>query len=148
LKNILDYIRELTNKRLNPAQVRMMHPLVLAYIGDTVYDLFVRLYLIHTQETSVHRLHLKSTSYVRAGSQSEALHEIEKVLTDEEKYFVRRGRNAKSGTIPKNASIIDYRWATGFESLIGYLYLTDQEERLSEIMGLILKAGNEIKGDG
>ncbi|HHY82526.1 MAG TPA: Mini-ribonuclease 3 [Clostridiales bacterium] len=121
----------------------MMHPLVLAYLGDTVYDLFVRTYLIHTNDVSVHQLHLKSVSFVKAGSQSKSLHEIDNLLTEDEKYIVRRGRNAKSGTVPKNADVVEYRQATGFESLIGYLYLTHQEERLCEILGHVLKAENQ-----
>ena len=144
LNDLLTYIGSLTNKELDLAQVRMMHPLVLAYIGDTVYDLFVRTYLIHSYDVSVHQLHLKSISFVRAKSQSEALHKIEELLTEEEKAIVRRGRNAKSGTIPKNADVTEYRWATGFESLLGYLYLLGQEERLCDIAGAILKSGEEF----
>jgi ribonuclease-3 family protein len=138
LKHFLDYIRKITNKELDSNQVRMMNPLVLAYIGDTVYDLFVRTFLIYTCDVSVHQLHLKSISFVNAGSQSETLHEIGDLLTDDEKYIVRRGRNAKSSTIPKNADVTEYRRATGFECLLGYLFLSGQEERLCEIIGYVL----------
>jgi len=143
LKQILEYIKSISGREFTPSQVRMMHPLVLAYLGDTVYDLFVRTYLIHTNDVSVHQLHLKSVSFVKAGSQSKSLHEIDNLLTEDEKYIVRRGRNAKSGTVPKNADVVEYRQATGFESLIGYLYLTHQEERLCEILGHVLKAENQ-----
>lgn len=139
MKQLLDYIGGITDRQLDAAQVRMMNPLVLAYIGDTVYDLFVRTFLVHAWDVSVHQLHLKSISFVNAGSQSETVHEIEALLTEDEKYIVRRGRNAKSGTIPKNADVTEYRWATGFESLLGYLYLTGQEERLCEIAGYVFK---------
>jgi ribonuclease-3 family protein len=142
LKVLLDYIGSITNRKLDKAQVGMIHPLVLAYIGDTVYDLFVRTLLIHSCDASVHQLHMRSISFVNAGSQSETLHEIEDLLTEDEKSIVRRGRNAKSGTIPKNADVADYRRATGFESLLGYLYLTGQEERLIEIFGYVLKREN------
>ena len=138
VSELLDDIRNSTGKTFDQAQVRMMHPLVLAYVGDTVYDLFVRTYLIHTYDIPVHQLHMKSISFVKAGSQSETLHDIDELLTEEEKYIVRRGRNAKSGTIPKNADVTEYRWATGFESLLGYLYLTGQEERLCEILRFVL----------
>ncbi len=141
MKELMDYISSITSKELTVAQVRMMHPLILAYIGDTVYDLFVRTYLIFTNDVKVHQLHLMSISFVKAQSQSEALHNIEESLTEDEKYIVKRGRNAKSGTIPKNADVTEYRWATGFESLLGYLYLTGQEKRLCEIAGNILQAG-------
>lgn len=139
MKQFLKYIASITNKELDLNQARMMNPLVLAYIGDTVYDLFVRTYLIYTCDVSVHKLHLKSISYVNAGSQSETLHEIGDLLTEDEQYIVRRGRNAKSGTIPKNADVSEYRRATGFECLLGYLYLSGQEERLGEIIGYVLK---------
>ncbi|HCS75517.1 MAG TPA: Mini-ribonuclease 3 [Clostridiales bacterium] len=133
----------ITNKEMSAVQARMMHPLTLAYIGDTVYDLFVRTYLIYTNDVPVHQLHKMSVSFVKAQSQSEALHKIEELLTEEEMHIVRRGRNAKSGTIPKNAAVTEYRWATGFESLLGYLYLTGQGNRLCEIAGNILL--NEAK---
>lgn len=145
LNKLLNYIESFTKNKLDAAQVRMIHPLVLAYIGDTVCDLFVRTYLIYTYDVPVHQLHVMSTSFVKAGSQSEALHKIEELLTEDEKYIVRRGRNAKSGTIPKNADVIEYRWATGLESLLGYLYLTGQEDRLYEIAGHILKAGDVVE---
>ncbi len=145
MSRLLDYIKSSTGRSFDVAQVRMMNPLVLAYIGDTVYDLFVRTYLIHTYDVSVHQLHKKSVNFVKAGSQSETLHNIEELLTEDEKYIVRRGRNAKSGTIPKNADVTEYRWATGFESLLGYLYLTGQEKRLVEVMGYVIDDKQNIK---
>jgi ribonuclease-3 family protein len=145
VSRLLDYIKSSTGRSFDVAQVRMMNPLVLAYIGDTVYDLFVRTYLIHTYDVSVHQLHKKSVNFVKAGSQSETLHNIEELLTEDEKYIVRRGRNAKSGTIPKNADVTEYRWATGFESLLGYLYLTGQEKRLVEVMGYVIDDKQNIK---
>lgn len=148
MNGLLDYIRSSTGKTYDLAQVRMMHPLVLAYIGDTVYDLFVRTYLIHTYDVPVHQLHVRSISFVKAGSQSETLHNIDELLSEDEKYIVRRGRNAKSGTVPKNADVTEYRWATGFESLLGYLYLTGQEERLVEIMGYVLDARQKGEAGG
>ena len=140
VSELLDYVRNSTGKTFDRAQARMMHPLVLAYVGDSVYDLFVRTYLIHTYDVPVHQLHMKSISFVKAGSQSEVLHHIDGLLTEEEKGIVRRGRNAKSATVPKNADVTEYRWATGFESLLGYLYLTGQEKRLCEILNFILDA--------
>ena len=147
MKDLIEYIRSMSGRELTPAQVRMMHPLVLAYLGDTVYDLFVRTYLIHTNDVSVHQLHVKSISFVKAGSQSKTLHDIDNLLTEDEKYIVRRGRNAKSGTVPKNADLVEYRQATGFESLLGYLYLTRQEERLLEILSYVLDARNQLNQD-
>ena len=103
---------------------------------------------IHTWDVSVHQLHLKSISYVNAGSQSDTLHEIENMLSEDELYIVRRGRNAKSGTVPKNADVTEYRQATGFECLLGYLYLTGQEERLFEIMKYVLKVRDLLRFQG
>ncbi|HZK35010.1 MAG TPA: ribonuclease III domain-containing protein [Bacillota bacterium] len=135
---MLDCIEKNTGKSLDQAQVRMMNPLVLAYIGDTVYDLFIRTYLIYSYDTPVHQLHVKATTFVKAASQSETLHDIESSLTKEEMNIVKRGRNAKSGTIPKHADVSEYRWATGFESLLGYLYLLGKRERICQIFNLIL----------
>lgn len=132
---LLDCLQQRTGRSMDLASVRGMHPLVLAYIGDTVYDLFVRTYLVHAQEVSVHQLHTRAVSYVKAASQSDTLLKIEGLLTEEERDVVRRGRNAKSGTIPKHADMAEYRRATGFESLLGFLFLTGQEERLYEILG-------------
>jgi ribonuclease-3 family protein len=139
MDKLLTYLQEKTGSKLTPEDVRMMHPLVLAYIGDTIYDLFVRSYLIITQPTSVHKLHVKAISFVKAGAQSDTLHHIEGILTDEEQDIVRRGRNAKSATMPKNADAVEYRWATGFETLLGYLYLLGRQDRLLYIIGCILE---------
>lgn len=111
-----------------------MSPLVLAYIGDTVYDLFVRTMLVESTTLSAHGLHVRAANLVCAAAQSRAFLRIEKLLSDEEMSVFKRGRNAHMGTVPKNAEIIDYRRATGLEALIGYLYLLGRDERLSELM--------------
>ena len=129
----LEQLKKLTGNTLDEKQVRMMSPLVLAYIGDTIYDLLVRTYLILTNKVTVHNLHNQAINFVNAGAQAHTLEAIFEKSTDEEKNIVRRGRNAKSGTVPKNADIGEYRYATGFEALLGYLYLTEQTDRLMEI---------------
>lgn len=116
-----------------------LNPLILAYIGDAVYEVYVRTMLVHDNKVSVHRLHKLSIEYVKAKSQSDIIHKIMDKLTDEEKDIVRRGRNAKSGTIPKNADVTEYKYATGFESLIGYLYLKRQYARLMEIFEMAVQ---------
>ena len=138
LDQMLSCIEKNTGKSLDELQVRMMNPLVLAYIGDTVYDLFVRTYLIYSYDIPVHQLHVKATAFVKAAAQSKTLHDIESSLTEDEIYIVKRGRNAKSGTIPRNADVTEYRWATGFESLLGYLYLLGKRERICQIFDIIL----------
>jgi len=144
MNEILKYIETKHGRKFTRQQIDMLSPLVLAYIGDTIYDLFVRTYIIAMEDGTVHRLNSMAIEYVNAASQCCALHSIEAELTDEEKGIVRRGRNVKSGTVPKNAGVGEYRWATGLEALLGYLYLTGQNERLFYIMELIL---NREKGD-
>ena len=118
---------------------KMLAPLVLAYIGDTVYDLFVRTYLVNNSDASVHTLHLKTAKKVCAAAQSASFRRIEGMLTEDELMIYKRGRNSHLGSIPKNASVADYRTATGLEALIGFLYLDGQDARLMEIMETLLK---------
>ena len=115
-------------------EVSQYSPLVLAYIGDAVYEVFVRTLLIHENKVPVHALHKMSTAYVKAKSQCDTVHRIMENLSQEEKDIVRRGRNAKSGTIPKNADVAEYKYATGFECLLGFLYLRSDLTRLEEIL--------------
>ncbi|HZJ83727.1 MAG TPA: ribonuclease III domain-containing protein [Clostridia bacterium] len=138
----LEHLKEMTGNSLGENQVRMMNPLILAYIGDTIYDLLVRTYLIMTKDVTVHNLHKQAIDFVSAGAQAHTLDNILDKLTDEEKNIIRRGRNAKSGTVPKNAHIGEYKYATGFEALLGYLYLLGRTDRLIEIGDLILKQHN------
>ncbi|AKN32999.1 Mini-ribonuclease 3 [Clostridium carboxidivorans P7] len=120
--------------------VRQINPLVLAFVGDAVYEVFVRTYLVDkNRDMSVHNLHVKAIKFVKAHAQSEFIKKIEKELSEEEMYFFKRGRNSKSGTVPKNADVQEYRFATGFETLIGYLYLTEQEERLNLLLNTIIE---------
>jgi ribonuclease-3 family protein len=117
----------------------MYNPLVLAYIGDAVYEMFVRTLLASSGSMQVAKLHKKAINYVKAKSQAEILAAIEEMLTPDEQDIVRRGRNTKSATVPKNADIGDYRYATGLEALVGYLYLTGSIDRLMEILDRIVE---------
>ncbi|MBR5947802.1 MAG: ribonuclease III [Clostridia bacterium] len=119
----------------DPAQLA---PLSLAYMGDTVYDLFVRTMLLETTTLTVHGLHQRAAKLVCAKAQAAAFRAIEPLLDEKELSVYRRGRNSHIGTVPKSASIMDYRTATGLEALIGFLYLSGENERLNEIMRLIL----------
>lgn len=110
--------------------------LTLAYIGDTVYDLYVRQKVIAKGERHMHEIHSEAIRAVCAAAQARSVHNIEEFLTEEEKGILKWGRNAKSATVPKNADVVDYRWATGFEALLGYLYFSGQEKRLEEILDL------------
>lgn len=138
MNGIVDDIKKISNKDMSEADVRMLNPLVLAYIGDTVYDLYVRTYLIMTRDLRPHSLHIESIKYVSAEAQARSLEDIMDLLEDDEKNIIRRGRNAKSGSIPKHADLIDYKHATGLEALLGYLYLLGKRERLMEIFEMIL----------
>lgn len=121
---------------IKPMDVMNLQPLVLAYIGDAVYEVYIRTMLIVSKKTNVNMLHKMSVKYVKAKAQSDILHRINDKLTQEEQDVVRRGRNAKSATVPKHAEITDYRYSTGFEALIGYLYLMNNNDRLMEILKL------------
>jgi ribonuclease-3 family protein len=126
-----------------------MPGLALAYIGDAVWEMVIREHLLLCGEMLPSRLHKMATRFVKAKAQADALHALLDRLTEEEQGVVRRGRNAKSGSAPKNAEMIDYRHATGFESLLGYLYLQRRFDRLREITGQaleFLEQQNEQKG--
>ena len=117
--------------------IRTYSPLTLAYIGDAIYDLVIRTVVVERANQSANNLHKKTVRYVNARVQAKMIEAVESELTEEEAAVYHRGRNAKSYTSAKNASIIEYRKATGLEALCGYLYLTGQQERL---IGLIHEA--------
>lgn len=121
------------------ADPKQLPALTLAYIGDTVYDLYTRTYLAHENRGTVHALHLESAKYVCAKGQADAFFRIQPMLNEEELAAFRRGRNAHSGTVPKNANVQDYRVATGLEALIGYLYCLGQDERIGALMRAALQ---------
>lgn len=127
-------MEELINRNRTKEEVKLMPPLVWAYIGDCVYELFIRTTLINTTKLNPHKLHLEATNYVRATAQADILARIYDMLTAEEQDVVRRGRNAENHHLPKNANVTDYMYSTAFEALIGYLYLTKQDKRLKEIL--------------
>ncbi len=119
-------------QRYESADVKQLHPLVLAYIGDAYFHLFVRGRLLSYEQAKVRALHEFSAQIVSAVWQAKAWHGIEDMLTEEEKSIFRRGRNAKSHA-PRSASVSEYHMSTGFEALLGSLYLEEKEERLYEI---------------
>lgn len=139
--NFIDSLRP----DLGQEGLRMMAPLQLAYIGDSVYELFVRT-MILSKDENVNKLHKKAIKYVKANAQAQTLQRIEDVLTDEEKSIVRRGRNAKINTSPKNSDLSEYKRATGFESLIGFLFLSKNDKRLIELLEIAHKTSNEERG--
>ena len=122
---------------------RQIPALNLAYVGDTVYDLYVRAYLIHTHPETVHNLHLLSARMVCAQGQARAFFALEPQLTEEELSVYRRGRNAHSGTVPKTANVADYRVATGLETLLGHLWVLGREERIDQLMTIAVRVNEE-----
>ena len=135
--------------RLKEADPASYSPLVLAYLGDAVYELAIRTLVVNEGNRQVNKMHKESASLVKAGTQMEFLLAIEDELTEEEKSVYRRGRNAKSVTMAKHATMKEYRMATGFEALIGYLYLQGRLERLAELLGLGLdRLGKWKDGEG
>lgn len=132
MQDFIDYFKEsLDIKDINPKQYS---PLVLAYIGDSVFDLIIKSKVIAEGNSPVNRLHKKTSNYVKASAQAIIFRKIEDILTEEELSIYKRGRNAKSGTVPKHADLIDYRVATGFEALIGFLYLDNRFKRIVELI--------------
>ena len=127
-------------------QVIQMKPLVQAYIGDSVYEQYIRAYLISKPYKNVHDLHKKATAFVKASAQAEIIIRLQDELTPIESDIVRRGRNAHPHTVPKNADIGHYHLATGFEALIGYLHLAGEFERLDYILQKSVEIGEELYG--
>lgn len=130
---------------MNAQDVRNYSPLTLAYIGDGVYDLIIRTLVVEKANRPVNSLHKLTADYVKAAAQAEMIMSIKDDLTEDEAEMFKRGRNAKPYTTAKNASRADYHKATGFEALIGYLYLTGQHERMLALIrrGMELTHGKE-----
>jgi ribonuclease-3 family protein len=133
--NLIQFIKYRMD--LPDTDLKTYSPLTLAFIGDVVYDLIIRTLVVENGNAPVNKLHRKVSSLVKAPAQMELFHRIEDRLTEEELAVYKRGRNAKSFTSAKNASITEYRSATGFEALIGYLYLNNEFSRILDI----IKAG-------
>lgn len=130
-------MEEFINLKKDEQEINLMPPLTWAYIGDCVYELYIRTKLVENTKLKPHALHIESIKYVKAKAQAETLNKIYDMLTEKEKEIVRRGRNAENHHLPKNANVQDYMYATAFEALIGYLYLTKQNERLNYIFDKI-----------
>ncbi len=139
-KGLNAYIRE--KFQIKVADIRTYSPLTLAFIGDGIFDLIIRSVVVGRGNAKANTLHHRTSHIVKAHTQAEMIHKLLPQLTEEEQAVYRRGRNANSHTMAKNATVLDYRKATGFEALMGYLYLTDQMERM---MFLIKKGLAELE---
>lgn len=138
--NLLEQIK--TVFACKEQNVRAYSPLTLAYIGNAIYELVIRSVVVERANRSANDLHKKTTRYVKAETQAKMVLALQEELTEDEMAVYKRGRNAKSYTTAKNASMADYRKATGFEALMGFLYLTDQPDRLL----YLVKKGIELAG--
>ncbi len=140
-KGIDQYIKE--QFEIGDVDIRTYSPLALAYIGDGIFDLVIRSIVVGKGNTGANKLHQRTSQVVKASSQSAMIERLIPYLTEEELSIYKRGRNAKSPTMAKNATMSDYRRATGFEALMGYLYLDDKFERLVELIKIGLD-GEEL----
>lgn len=134
MEEILDYLLKPFN--IERKEATEFSPLVLAYIGDAVYELMIRSILVSRGNRPVNKLNKDATSLVKAGAQSEIVKLISDKLSEEEYTVFKRGRNSSPHTMAKNASMTDYKYATGFEALIGFLYLDNRCDRALELVKL------------
>ncbi|PID81186.1 MAG: Mini-ribonuclease 3 [Clostridiales bacterium] len=124
---------------LTTQAVRQIGAVNLAFIGDAVYDLFIRnVLLLRSPRIKINKLNELKIKCVNATTQAQLAHAVMAQLSDDELAVLKRGRNAKTATVAKNASLVDYKYATGFEALLGHLYLTGQDERLDDILNFAL----------
>ncbi|MGI9952477.1 ribonuclease III domain-containing protein [Moorellaceae bacterium AZ2] len=129
---------------LPPEQVEELSPLVLAYVGDAVYELLVRSYLVQGGKTRVDALHREAVEFVAAVNQARLVPRVEERLTPEEKEVLRRGRNARPGHLPRHATPLEYRYSTALETLFGYLYLKGNWSRLQQVFAAVCEL---VEGD-
>lgn len=136
------YMREIFQMR--EVDMKEYSPLTLAYIGDSIYDLIIKSLVVNEGNRQVQKLHKETSSYVQASAQSEMMRTIQEHLTEEERAVYKRGRNAKSVSPAKNQSMTDYRRATGFEALMGYLYLKREWKRMADLVKIGI---DSLKGE-
>ena len=141
MEESIKYLKEQFD--LQPVDIRTYSPVVLAYIGDAVYELLIRTILVDQGNRQANTLHKKASTYVKASAQAAMAEAFLPELTEEELSYFKRGRNAKTVSMAKHATMHDYRHATGFEALMGYLYLTDQMKRMIDL----IKIGMERTGE-
>ena len=133
---------ELIERNKEIQDVNQLSPLVWAYIGDAIYETFIRVSLVNKSNAKPHKLHTQAIQYVKAQAQADILKKLESHLSEKEIEIVKRGRNVQNHHVAKNANMADYCMSTAFEALIGYLYLTKEDERLKEILDLSIKIGD------
>ena len=143
--DFVSYMNELF--QMEEVDIREYSPLTLAYIGDCIYDLVIKSLVINEGNKQVNKLHQETSKLVQASAQSLMMRTMQEHLTEEEHAVYKRGRNAKSVSPAKNQSITDYRRATGFEALLGYLYLKKDYKRLLDLVNIGLDSLDNSKSD-
>ena len=128
---------------LGEVDVNQYSPLTLAYIGDSIYDLIIKTLVVNEGNKQVQKLHKRTSRFVQASAQSQMMRVLQERLTEEEHAVYKRGRNAKSVSPAKNQSVTDYRRATGFEALMGYLYFKKEWKRMLELVKIVLESLEE-----
>lgn len=139
----VENLSKMIKNNIKDIEIKMFNPPLLAYIGDAVFELFIRTLVVAEGSSQAGEAHKKAVSFVKAKSQAKIIEGIHDYLTEEEKRIVKRGRNAKTGSMPRHAEVMEYKYATGFECLLGYLYLNGQIIRLFEILSYAVKTMKE-----
>lgn len=139
MDNLEDLIEQDIGKEALQQDPTAIRPLALAYLGDTVFDLYIRQQLVEGTDLSTNQMHKRAVSYVNAASQARMMQLILDDLTEEETDIFKHARNHKSLTVPKNMKPVDYKWATGFEALLGWLYLKHRTARLHQLMHMAVQ---------
>lgn len=134
------FLMKASVKPMTPLDARMMNPLKLAFLGDAIFEAYVRTYIISKYTLTVHELSKATVRFVKASAQAQVVRSLEPLLSEEEMQMIKRGRNQKSGSVPKNALLSDYKYATGFEALVGYLHLIGAHDRLETIVCSAIEA--------
>ena len=130
-----EFLNKLNLVSMTKSDLKMMNPLKLAFLGDAIYEAYIRYYIISKHSLTTSEMSKTAVKYVNAEAQAYIVNVLKDEFTEEEWYMLKRGRNQKTGSKPKNASVTDYRYATGFETLLGYLYALDEKDRIYDIVG-------------
>lgn len=135
--------------QLRDIDVKQLNALALAYMGDAVYEQVIREHLLRMGKVKPHVLHKEATRYVSAKSQASVIKSMQQTgfLSEEEEGVMRRGRNAKSGSVPKNTDVVTYNYSSGFEAVLGYLYLLRQHDRIAEFVQEAIRIIEEQEGE-
>jgi ribonuclease-3 family protein len=134
------FLNKLNLVSLSQTDAKMMNPLKLAFLGDAIYEAYIRYYIISKHVLTTSEMSKMAVRYVNAEAQAYIVSQLKDVFTEAEWTMLKRGRNQKTGSRPKHASVSDYRYATGFEALLGYLYVLDEKDRIYEIVGMAIDA--------